>query len=364
MCIKLFWFWGPVLVSGSVTLDVIIDDMSRRLYVAGFGRTQGQAAEMDTPVELLRIELSESWADIVGLNRSRIGGISRNDQLVVLRGVTNQSAEIMIQRRGHPVFRDMRREMTTENISYLGLSPDSLLTNQYPNFIFFPVPEMEGPVGIRLELAPQHPEEKCIGGRLTYQENAVIYAYPDEDGNHGVEFWGAMLNAQLIPAGIEYAGTNAYSTLPIGNAGSDPVRTAVPRIIETRYGFEILPWDSIVQPLIYMVESTSEARWRAGSGQDTDLQFFNCNNTAIFPSLLYALYEPDMARFIANHKIDIVLLPTDYVTVTESNTCVLDIRSTGEQTFGAISVIGANLLRVTASFFDSENRRIGFCDPL
>jgi hypothetical protein len=139
-------------------------------------------------------------------------------------------------------------------------------------------------------------------------------------------------------------------------------------IIATGLDFEVLPYEAVLVPIIEAVQSSGAGVYVRDSGLiGSNLEFTNCQTLDSFPKILYAFYTQEGSGY--QHKLDIVLEPSDYALVipgvsTGSSRCVTFIRSRGWHSSFFSSRIGANLFRNVAVHFDASNETIGFCDPI
>ena len=96
--------------------------------------------------------------------------------------------------------------------------------------------------------------------------------------------------------------------------------------------------------------------------------FTNCaESMERFPKLKYSLFTyTDEARTQLEKSLDLILMPTDYVTLIDDDRCMLNFRSgeTRHRRVAENNVFGLNIFKNTNIHFDAVNGRIGFCDPI
>jgi hypothetical protein len=215
------------------------------------------------------------------------------------------------------------------------------------------------------------------------QSRLVLELAPSNIQNHcetPMTYVGFMIGGNNV-----YRNTWNLKMVPqilIDDSSSDAmVQASIPQVLENRsswgFGFEvnltyeILPWQSVVGPLIEYVESISDARRVEYSGDFyTNLQFENCRDYSIFPRIMYSFYnvtEPTVHnQRDLDRQVDFILYPEDFVDIVTGSDgtsyCNVHIRSAGNHVdFGTI---GSNLIRAINIHLDSAKRLIGFCDPL
>jgi hypothetical protein len=298
----------------------------------------------ETSINPLLIELSQSggehFAIPVGPSVSE-----RETKFISLAGTlidTNTAVDVEIETTIESQFSDIARLSSDPlGLGYIGLSPDSILVSDIARFSIVPSSPR---VSLILKPDLDFMNTICVHGTMGYIQNAVVR------GDTGL-LWGANITTKLIPSGVVYSPLEELNSV-----NPTAIFSTIAVTFQTSKKYETLPWDTFLLPLIRQIEWSSSARRVDHSGIDNNLEFFNCHSIDIFPTIVYTFYDSSV---INAYRMDITLFPSDYVTVI-ADRCMVYMRSSGTEGTG---MIGPNILQVTASYFDSENQVIGFCDP-
>lgn len=103
-----------------------------------------------------------------------------------------------------------------------------------------------------------------------------------------------------------------------------------------------------------------EAILSAGGRATDDLSSYTNCSASIVAQLPTFVYSFSNHGDVGNSRIDLHMVPQDYVSEIGLGLCMLRLRPSN----GTVGILGLNLLSNVAVHFDDDNNQVGFCDPL